>query len=260
MMKDQKDLWLKNTVEPLLKELLDNAAFHSFPRTFAYPNRILRDSILFIGINPSNSKDDHNEIETYDLKQDENGHSYFKKFQEISAYCKTPWAHLDMLFFRETDQSRISELLKSDNGVKYVWEQLQVSGKLMERCNPEVIIVCNSLARTFLGFDSDGKTNIWLGFSFSFDNEIGTYRWNGIPVFFSSMLIGQRALDRGSYERLKWQVRNTLIIDLEKKKKEVVNLKNKVVRTQKYELAAELRGQERVLENRLSELRFNNEQ
>ena len=45
-----------------------------------------------------------------------------------------------------------------------------------------------------------------------FDDTIGTYRIINNPdfkdtiVFFSGMLTGQRALDNGSFERLKWHL------------------------------------------------------
>ena len=48
------------------------------------------------------------------------------------------------------------------------------------------------------------------GYDFVFNDDIGTYLWNNTPVFFSSMLSGQRALDIGSMERLKWQVKRAL--------------------------------------------------
>ena len=47
---------------------------------------------------------------------------------------------------------------------------------------------------------------------FTFDNNLGTYRivnhpnLNDTPIFFTSMLTGQRALDLGSYERLVWHI------------------------------------------------------
>ncbi len=255
-MANREFILLQKTVEPLLKELLADSPFQSLPRTFAYPNSVLKESILFIGINPSNSNEKHEEIESYELLQNDNGHPYFRKFQEIAEYCIRPWSHFDLLFFRETDQSRINELLKTDVGLDFLWKQLLVSDKIIRETNAEIIVVNNTLARRFLGLDRIGNNNVWLNYEFVFDNEIGTYRWEGIPVFFSSMLTGQRALDRGSFERLKWHIRNTLIFDLEKKKNEVVAFKNEVVKSTKYELAAEFRDQERELENKLSKLRF----
>jgi len=253
---NSESISLKETVEPLLRELLAESQFRSFPQTFVYPSSIRKESILFIGINPSKSNENHKEIEDYELLQNDNGHPYFKKFQEIAEYCRTPWTHFDLLFFRETNQRRIHEILRTDSGIDFIWRQLQVSDSIIRESKAEIIVVNNTLARTLLGFDRNGEKNAWMNYEFVFDNEIGTYRWEGIPVFFSSMLTGQRALDKGSFERLKWHIRHALIIGLEKKKKEVVAFKNEVVKTQKYNLAEEIREQERELENRLVGLRF----
>ena len=200
---NSKSILLKETVEPLLNELLAESQFQSFPQTFAYPNSIQRESILFIGINPSNSNENHDEIENYKLLQNDNGYPYFKKFQEISEYCTTPWTHLDLLFFRETKQNRIHQILNTDSGIDFIWRQLQVSDRIIRQSQAQIIVVNNTLARTLLGFDRNGEKNAWMKYGFVFDNEIGTYRLEEVPVFFSSMLTGQRALDRGSFERLK---------------------------------------------------------
>lgn len=51
-----------------------------------------------------------------------------------------------------------------------------------------------------------------MNFAFKFDNNIGTHIITepeilaSVPVFFTSMLSGQRALDIGSFERLKWHI------------------------------------------------------
>jgi hypothetical protein len=62
--------------------------------------------------------------------------------------------------------------------------------------------------------------NVWMGLNFKFDEDLGCdviqaskdtpVELVGTPVFFSSMLSGQRALDRGSWERLAWQMRRVL--------------------------------------------------
>jgi hypothetical protein len=138
---------------------------------------------------------------------------------------------------------------------------LKVTDQLIRQIEPEIIVSLNKTdASTFMGFNKTDNGNAWLDYEFVFDNEIDTYRWEGTPVFFTKLFKGQRTLDNGSFEKLKWQIRNALILDLEKKKKEVVELKNKVVKSSKYELAAEIRNQERELEDRLEKLRFSNTQ
>ena len=93
---------------------------------------------------------------------------------------------------------------------------MEISKQIIEEAKPKIIVVNNSLARRFLGFDKGEKNEQvyyeWIGFDFKFDDDIGTHRiinnemLNGTPVFFTSMLTGQRALDNGSYERLIWHI------------------------------------------------------
>ena len=126
------------------------------------------------------------------------------------------WSHIDLLFVRWTNQKEVEQIMSEKNGVEFLWKQLLISKQIIEESNPKIIVVNNSFARKLLGFDKSIKNgqvfDIWMGFDFKFDNKIGTYRitnneiLNGTPVFFTSMLTGQRALDNGSYERLIWHI------------------------------------------------------
>jgi hypothetical protein len=95
----------------------------------------------------------------------------------------------------------------------FIYKQLEISKQVIELARPKIIVVNNSLARKYLGLDKniDRNENIWMNFTFDFDPNIGTYLISegvlkNTPVFFTSMLTGQRALDRGSYERLMWHI------------------------------------------------------
>src|SRR6478735_12519001 len=134
-----------------LKPIIDNPAYKEFPNCFAYPRTIEKKSILFVGINPSSSNQQI-PLDSYQLKLSGNDHSYFKRFEDISTYCDTPWTHLDLLFFKETNQNTIYEILSKSNGANYIWEQLQLSDTLIKESEPKIIIVRNALARTLLGF------------------------------------------------------------------------------------------------------------
>lgn len=79
------------------------------------------------------------------------------------------------------------------------------------------MVVCNSMARNLMGFEPKfkmGKPLIRL--ESTLDDSIGTYRiindaeLNRVPVFFTSMLRGQGALDRGSMQRLIQHIRDVL--------------------------------------------------
>ncbi len=123
-----------------------------------------------------------------------------------------------MLFLRETNQKYIDTICKNyPEGLNFIWQQLLVTKEILEELSPKVIIVSNTKARLFLGKERIKDRNIWLGYDFVFDDEIGTDRimnkdskLYGIPVFFTSMLSGQRAIDNGSFERLKWHIKRVI--------------------------------------------------
>lgn len=183
---------------------------------YAAPKNLITNSILFIGINPSNSNDTSKK-EFYYLNQDGSHHKYFKKFSEISNKIRLPWSHLDLLFVRKTEQKAISLIEKEMDGIgkDFLMDQLLISKELIERSTPQVIVVNNTLARKYLGKSFESKET-WIGYDFLFEESVGTYfitnceKLKNVPVFFSSMLTGQRALDKGSFERLTWHI-NQLI-------------------------------------------------
>jgi hypothetical protein len=187
-------------------------------RGYAMPRYLEEDAILFIGLNPSFDETKQYE-EWYSLTQDEGG--YFAKFRAVGG-DKYKWTHLDLLAVRETKQQNV-EALESTN-IQFLWDNLQLSKDILEASKPKTIVVVNTLARKYLGKDKVEiskkneieEYNVWLGYDFGEIDEDGTYRiqnsskLKNVPVFFSGMLTGQRALDNGSYERLQWHVHKVL--------------------------------------------------
>lgn len=175
--------------------------------------------ILFVGINPSygGDKDDRKTYCINSLKT-----SYFKPFKDIldtinlNESREINWTHLDLLVFRETRQDFITkQLFKNLNGRIFLREQLAVSISLLEYYNPKVIVVSNALARRLIKKETGVKELDNLGYTFEFNNDFGTDVISegilrGTPVFFTSMLSGQRALDTGSRQRLEWHITNVL--------------------------------------------------
>lgn len=185
-------------------------------RGYAIPKKIIENALMFVGINPSYSDiNNENECFFYELEQQGKGHKYFKKFKEISKEINMPWAHIDLLFLKERKQEKIEKLYSEKNGTEFIFEQLKISKKILESAKPKIIVVNNTLSRKYLGFEKDieKSKDIWIGLDFSFDDEIGTHRIRNnesledVPVFFTSMLTGQRALDKGSLERLIWHIK-----------------------------------------------------
>jgi len=187
-------------------------------RGYAVSTGIVKDSILFIGINPSYTTSDSSRS-FYELKQKDNEYrKYFSKFEEISKCTKHPWSHIDLLFFKETSQKYIDTIVKDyPEGLSFIWQQLLVTKQILEILRPKIIVVSNTKARQFLGKEQINDRNIWLGYDFKFDQEIGTDKIMNkdsklfeTPVFFTSMLSGQRAMDNGSFERLKWHINRSI--------------------------------------------------
>lgn len=173
-------------------------------------------SMLFIGINPSfpdNRKENYGSS-FYELTQNANHYKkYYGKLEELAKNSNIEWSHLDLLYYRETKQESFNDLINTPAGKEFVWEQLMVSKDIIESVNPKIIVVSNTLARRLMGFEKEKGNNEWMNYDFQFDDDIGTYRITtkgsllNTPVFFTSMLSGQRALDLGSYKRLEWHIK-----------------------------------------------------
>ena len=168
--------------DPELQEIIN--------RKYVYSQFHTGRKVLFIGLNPS--------FREKQAKKEE----YYKRFP-LLVENKNDWTFLDLLCIRETKQRSIENFYKKEPD--FIKQQLEISKEIIKEINPEIIVVCDTFARNLL------KSNM-MNFEFEFDDTIGTYRIINNPdfkdtiVFFSGMLTGQRALDNGSFERLKWHL------------------------------------------------------
>lgn len=220
---------MKNTIsvkshfEEDIKNLWNNPKYSNIEvkkRGYVVHDKIIQNSILFVGINPSFAKGLENESYFINLCQegrDRPGggvYSYFKKFVRISKEVGLVWSHIDLLFFRETSQRFVDSLIKNkENGQDFISDQLKISKNILIKAQPKIIVVSNTKARDFMRYK---KERTPVGFDFEFNEELGTEvivndnELNGTPVFFTSMLTGQRALDNGSFKRLTWHIKFVL--------------------------------------------------
>jgi hypothetical protein len=221
-------IYTKNLFKENIKAIWENEEFREnevlkevIKRGVVLQNEMSTKSILFVGINPSFnrgqgvSNNNFNDVND-GFYNNNDGHidknPYFRKFIDISEKLKLDWAHTDLLFFRETNQKYVNLLLKKATGKKFIQAQLQISKQIIIQSKPKVIIVSNSLARDIMGTAKDH----YMGFEIVFDSEMGTHKiinqveLENIPIFFTSMLTGQRALDKGSYARLIWHIKYAL--------------------------------------------------
>lgn len=202
-----EDLWANNTIRD------DNI----LQRGFLAPRILEKNSILFLGINPSYTKNSS----TNDYKnkfyepQTESKATFYKKMRDLTLDLNIGWCHLDILFIRETLQKNVHMLLKEVKYRKFFEKHLEITKRIIEYSHPEVIVVSNALTRDLMGHHDNYK--LGMRFDFEFDESIGTERiitkgnvLENTPIFFTSMLSGQRALDIGSFKRLKWHIGNVI--------------------------------------------------
>ena len=186
-------------------------------RGYWVPNEVCEKSIFFMGLNPSYPHKNYEVTDRifYDIsEQDDHYFRQLKKlYEDISEKDNNKgWTHLDLLMIRETKQSEVKKLLKSQVGKEFIIENIKISKDILEKSNPKIVVVLNTLTRDLINKTLLGE----FGYNFKWDKNIGTYRFGeettlyGTPVFFSGMLSGQRALDKGSRERLAWHINYVL--------------------------------------------------
>ena len=181
--------------DPELQEIIN--------RKYVYSQFHTGRKVLFIGLNPSFREKQAKKEEYYkSFDATNNNDRYFRRFP-LLVENKNDWTFLDLLYIRETRQRNIENFYKREPD--FIKQQLEISKEIIKKINPEIIVVCDTFARDLLKSDT-------MNFEFEFDDTIGTYRiinnsdFKDTIVFFSGMLTGQRALDNGSFERLKWHL------------------------------------------------------
>lgn len=128
---------------------------------------------------------------------------YFNKFRDISVSAKLEWEHIDLFFFREKNQNKFIKervLNNRDDLTRFAREQLSLSKRLVETVDPKIIVVANAFASDIFIKEFDSDFDEALGYHLTpVNNRL-------VPTFLGSMLTGQRAMDRYSYQRLKWHI------------------------------------------------------
>jgi hypothetical protein len=201
-----------------------NEFYNILSRGMLYPKEFTKERVVFLGINPSfrEGKDPgfgFNEIVYEDeifKKEAKEMYVFFKVFEK--AFGDLPWTHFDMLPFRERNQKLISKYFddKTPFVVDVLTKFIGISKEIIEESSPKILIVSNAYVRNMFSFgNSEENSNAWQVFKTKFSKEIGTHiitegKLENTPVFFTSMLSGQRAMDVGSRQRLDWHIRMIL--------------------------------------------------
>ena len=187
------------------------------------------ESLLFVGLNPSfvpaaiqRLLPDRGDPEAYfswanrhgfdptvdrQLQEDAKGkgrYEYFERFRRIAEILDVPWDHTDLFFWRETSQRSFSGRVLAHNSpgtlTPFGSEQLSISLRMIEQSHPRCIVVANALAsKIYLA----ARNPPFVPTRGCYEDHLGG---SAVPVFPSSMLTGQRALDLHSLLRLVWHV------------------------------------------------------
>jgi len=114
---------------------------------------------------------------------------------------------LDIFYLRETSQNSVKDLLKRETSRDFLNKQWvltkSILDALLQGSEKRIVVVSNAFARDIIMSNVNGLSE---GYPLEFDEKIGTYTYKNTIFFFTSMLTGQRALDKGSFERLIWQI------------------------------------------------------
>lgn len=210
-----RDLWVEE------RKRSGDDALNLFP--LQYPE-LRTGELVFVGMNPSheasnepvlrvthaeNLRDAGRIARVIDLELHALGRKevdpvpYFRPLREFAP----SWEHLDLFAVRDSSQRRALGLLQPDGVLTaFADAQLRVFEELLPALEPKVVVFINAAASAIFRGRVNGRS--------TFDEESGHHRvqlgGRPVPVFFSGMLTGQRALDVHSRERLIWHVRRTL--------------------------------------------------
>ncbi|MQW91413.1 hypothetical protein GFH30_09970 [Acinetobacter wanghuae] len=147
-------------------------------------------------------------------------HSYFNKFEQLLPFenndKKLAWNHIDLFFYRKTSQKDFKQMILEKGGKlnSFGEAQFKLSTRLIKELQPCLIVVVNAFASELIKEQINlGDSADW-GITFDEDKGYDLLSWNecskDVPIFFSSMLTGQRALDNHSFKRLQWHVKQAL--------------------------------------------------
>ena len=212
-----------------------NKYFSNDPNVYApiYYDELKKSCLLFVGMNPSFSargfktilKDteyaaidptsffkwqnissnqdlinDCIRIENYAYK---NYISYFGRPIEIAKKIGLDWQHIDLFLYKETSQASFMERIRNKGVLnEFGLDQIRLFEDILVQIQPSCVVVTNAVVSEILReyIKDDLLWDIKRGFHWF---TRGSRR---IPIFFTSMLSGQRSLDRWSYERLIWHI------------------------------------------------------
>ncbi len=114
----------------------------------------VKDSILFVGVNPSYDANDDSVLIQSDKKTSllygsfyklDTAPDYFKKLEQFAAECGKGYTHINLLYARENDRDA---LLNSNS--EFIREQLELTYDTILKIKPAAIIIFSTYCRTLI--------------------------------------------------------------------------------------------------------------
>lgn len=127
------------------------------------------------------------------------------------------WEHVDVFLIRHTSQGEFKKKIEINGKLnEFGQKQLDIFKSVLSAIDPKIIVVSNAYVSELM------KRKECFGDKLELDSDRGWHNLsleknNPTPIFFSSMISGQRALDVESRRRLTWHI---------KKAHEYLNAKN----------------------------------
>ena len=175
-------------------------------------DQLYSNSFLFVGINPAIDERE-NKVHGEIRKE----YPFFKAIRIFSddSGINNNYSVLDILAIRCTNLSDVKSAIKDDKFKRFCIKQFELFKKIIQDAKPRAIIVINAYAREWMINRNFNEK----AFDTEFDEELGTRRivndeLDGVPIFLSGMLNGRHAMDIGSRNRLVWQIKRAIKMNL----------------------------------------------
>jgi hypothetical protein len=140
---------------------------------------------------------------------DQKHYRYFTPLIDMAkdAGFEDQWEHVDVFVSRLTSQGEFKKKIEIKGKLnEFGQKQLEIFKSVLSAVDPKIIVVSNAYISELL------KRKECFGDKLEPDNDHGWHNLsleknNPTPIFFSSMISGQRALDVDSRRRLTWHIK-----------------------------------------------------
>lgn len=126
-------------------------------------------------------------------------HRYFSLYRDIARDLEVRWEHVDLFFYRQTDQTDLKAVISDDDTFRHLNDfgrrQLELSKQLICYFQPKVIVVANSAAGEI--FESEFEVT----FNKAQDRYLTRLNGTSVPTFLTPITRWMNKEARSQLER-----------------------------------------------------------